>query len=173
MKIQEVGHILRSHKRICGTSPTSPCSPSNSMDKYFRLRGEVPIDNIIKQWNVDATSRNVGDNQQHGLPRPKPGYMDFSSILIHVTITHRRLNTLLAKQDIEKLYMMFGGHKNQCLLIRTNMFPDQVQQGGVLLLLPQGEEGELQVRADLSLQVEANKLRVSQTSLCKFSKSTG
>ena len=61
-QIVEVTHLLAGDDGVGGTFLTGSCSSTRSMDVELQRSWKVIVNNIVQQWNINSSCRQVSNN---------------------------------------------------------------------------------------------------------------
>lgn len=66
---------------------------TNSVQEQFGFGGEVVVDDVVQQGDVDTASSNISHEQHHGFPMHKFPNIDLSGSLIEGTVDVSTVHT--------------------------------------------------------------------------------
>lgn len=73
------------------------------MQKELGLGGEVIIDDVVQERDVDTASRHVRHQQHHRFPVDKPTDVDLPGRLVQSAVYVRTIDSLRSQQLVKKI----------------------------------------------------------------------
>ena len=87
-----------------------------SLHKQFGFGGKVVVDDVVQQGNINATCRDVCDDQKLALVGSKFSDVGFPCCPIQITIYDSNCVTRFAQEVPQKFNVVLRRCKNDCLL---------------------------------------------------------
>jgi hypothetical protein len=89
LQVKKIRGISIMHNTVTPPFLASSCCPTDAMYKDLGLGGEIVIDNIREDWDVDTSGGNIGHYQDVGKARPESVNLSFARCLIKCSINMR------------------------------------------------------------------------------------
>ena len=157
--------FVRSHQTVGQALPTSSGHTSHSVDEQLALAGEVIVDDVVQERDVDASGRQVGDDHHVHLLSRELGGVDLPGRGVQLAVDGGDGEVGQPQEDLEVLHMVPSGAEHDRLLVLRDHVLQQVQQDPVPTVRVDLEEGELESLGDLGLGVQADQGGVGQAGL--------
>ena len=103
------------------------------MDEQFHLGREVVVHHILEQRDVDTSCSEIGDKEHFDHFFTEPEQPVLSSPLVHGTVNVVTRDPSLRAKLAQVLDVVLGGTKDDCLLLASYLFVEDVEQNGFLL----------------------------------------
>ena len=139
-----IGHDAVGCARLAGTRRTT-----RPMNEELHLRGEVVMNHILQQWNIDTSRRQVCDDEHAGPPLPKLIELVLSRALVHRTIDVVRFKATFLAELVQVFDVILGSAEDDRLLLFSDVLPENVEESRVLLPGPHDVEVKFKLVGEL------------------------
>mmetsp|Transcript_58414 Transcript_58414/g.156376 ORF Transcript_58414/g.156376 Transcript_58414/m.156376 type:complete len:736 (-) Transcript_58414:531-2738(-) len=159
-ELRRVGQVVQGHQRRADARPAGARRPPGAVDEELGARREVKVQDVVEEWDVDATGCDVGGHEDSSLAFAEPGHLLKARDLVHGSIDYRCRQPKLRQELAEELHVVPCGDKHDRGLLLPVQVAEDRHGRGELLVLPHVQIPQVQSVAYRRLNIEADKDRV-------------